>query len=99
MCAGHGRGFYLYRSSPVRGRVVLDDVVRLAPYLALYLDVYYPCLCDTAAGPDVRPHAVGGAQRAGYGGLGLAPVERGVRMSMTMDNGKTKRKKDREFEG
>ena len=29
----------------------------------------------------------------------MAPVERGVRMSMTMDNGKTKRKKDREFEG
>ena len=95
MCGGHGRGFYLYRSSPVRARVVLEDTVRLA----LYLDVYYPCPCDTAAGPDVRPHAVGGAQRAGYGGLGLAPVERGVRMSMTMDNGKTKRKKDREFEG
>ena len=29
----------------------------------------------------------------------MVPVEKGVRMSMRMDNGKTKRKKDREFEG
>ena len=29
----------------------------------------------------------------------MVPVEKGVRMSMRMDNGKTKRKKDRELEG
>jgi hypothetical protein len=77
-CGARGRDFCLYRSSPVRGRVVLGADAPLAPYL----DVVYPCLSDTFV--DVRRLRVRGAPRVGSGVLGLAPVEKEVRMRMRM---------------
>ena len=80
-CGARGLDVYLYRSSPVRGRVVLDADASLAPCLEIYLDVVYPCLSDTSV--DARRLPVRGAPRAGFG-VGLGPVEKGVRMGMRM---------------